>query len=66
MSKTVFEVVAYGSVYETFRANERRAAIGCAKEYPPHAEARVVKHEFSGTYESRTTIWPTIGETYTQ
>lgn len=54
--------MAYGRVLNTH--NKRDNAIENAEGYPPEADAKVIAHEVSGTYESHTCVWPTVGETY--
>lgn len=57
-----YQVKAYGEVQVAYRG--QKAAIDHAKIYPAEADAKVIAHEVSGTYQSHTCIWPVRGETY--
>ena len=56
-----YQVRAYGQVQATF--HDKEEAIEAAKKCTS-PDSCVFAHEVSGTYESRTCIWPTKGETY--
>lgn len=57
-----YQVKSYGNHHSTHL--DRDKAIKVAERLPEHCEAQVIAYEQSGTYESRTCIWPTKGETY--
>jgi hypothetical protein len=57
-----YEVSAYGAIHSSHRT--KPAAIEIAEAMPQEAAAMVVAHEISGSYESVTCVWPTVGETH--